>query len=440
MQVKIEEISSVKRRISVEVPAERVNTEIEKSFAGIQKKATLAGFRKGKAPLQMVKKFYRNAMQDEVMRRLYEQTLFPALDEHKLEPVDAPMIDDIALVEEGTPFKYSALIEIMPQILLGEYKGLQVKKERYVADEKAVEGEIERMRENMAQLAPVEEGTVEKGMVLTVDFSFAVPGYPEEETSGKDASVEVGNGRLLPGLEEGLIGMALGETKDITVTMPDDNPNKELAGKPGVFTVTLKEIKKKELPELNDEFAQQFGDFETIADMRTKLAEMREQQELERIKTDLKTRIIDALIEKNPLEVPDSMVRRQTDFMLENLKNRLKGQNMSLEMMGLDEDGFRQRFWGEAAQKVKGGLLVMALVEQENIAVEEADLEARYTQIAAGNDDMLSRIKEFYASQANARNSMVAEIKEDKAIAFLLENAVVTEVEAAELNAPVAGE
>ena len=109
-------------------------------------------------------------------------------------------------------------------------------------------------------------------------------------------------------------------------------------------------------------------------------------------------------------------------------------------MMGLDEDGFRQRFWGEAAQKVKGGLLVMALVEQENIAVEEADLEARYAQIAAGNDDMLSRIKEFYASQANARNSMVAEIKEDKAIAFLLDNAVVTEVEAAELNAPVAGE
>jgi trigger factor len=440
MQVQIEEINSVKRKIHVEVPAERVTAEIEKSFAGIQKKATLSGFRKGKAPMQMIKKFYRNAMQDEVMRRLYEQTLFPALEEHKLEPVDAPMIDDIAMVEEGTPFKYSALIEIMPQILLGEYKGLQVKKERYIPDEKAVEGEIERMRENMAQLAPVEEGTVEKGMVLTVDFTFAVPGYPEEETSGKDASVEVGNGRLLPGLEEGLLGMSLGETKEITVTMPDDNPNKEIAGKPGVFTVTLKEIKKKELPALDDEFAQQFGDFETIADMRTKLAEMREQHELERIKTDLKTRIIDALIEKNPLEVPDAMVRRQTEFMLENLKNRLKSQNMSLEMMGLDENGFRQRFWGEAAQKVKGGLLVMALVEKENIAVEDADLEARYAQIAAGNEDMLGRIREFYAKQANARNSMVAEIKEDKAIAFLLENAVITEVDAAELNAPVAAE
>jgi trigger factor len=347
------------------------------------------------------------------------------------------MIDDSALVEEGTPFKYSALIEIMPQILLGEYKGLQVKKERYTANEAAVEGEIQRMRENMAQLTPVEEGTVDKGMVLTVDYTFAVPG--EEETSGQDASVEVGTGRLLPGLENGLIGMSLGETRDITVTMPEDTPNKELVGKEGVFTVTLKEMKKKELPELDDDFAQQFGDFETLADMRVKLADMREQQENDRIKADLKTRVIDALIEKNPLEVPDSMVRRQTDFMLENLKNRLKSQNTSLEMMGLDDDGFRQRFWGEATQKVKGGLLVMALVEKENISINESDLEARYAQIAAGNEDMISRIKEFYASQTNARNSMVAEIKEDKAIAFLLENAVITEVDAADL-ASAAGE
>lgn len=435
MQVRVEEISSVKRKVHVEIPADRVTAEIEKSYTGIQKKATLAGFRKGKAPLQMVKKLYRGAMQDEVMRRLYEQTLFPALEEHKIEPVDAPLIDDIALVEEGTPFKYSALIEIMPQVLLHDYKGLQVKKERYTADETAVEAEIERMRENMAQLTPVTEGTVENGTVLTVDFSFVVDGHPEEETSGNDASVEIGTGRLLPGLEEGLLGMSLGETRDIAVTLPEDNPNKETAGKPGVFTVTLKEMKKKELPELNDEFSQQFGDFETLADMRVKLAEMREQQELDRIATELKTRVIDVLIEKNPLEVPDSMVRRQTDFMLENLKSRLQSQNMSLEKMGLDESGFRQRFWGEATQKVKGGLLVMALVEQENISVDESDLEARYAKISGGNDEMLPRIREFYAGQANARNALVAEIKEDKAIAFLLEHATITDVDASELAA-----
>jgi trigger factor len=434
MQVQVEEISSVKRKVSVEVPAERVNAEIEKAFAGIQKKATLSGFRKGKAPLQMIKKFYRNAMQDEVMRRLYEQTLFSALDEHKIEPVDAPLIQDMPLVEEGTPFKYAALVEIMPQILLNEYKGLQVNKERYVANTAAVEAEIERMRENMAQLVPVEDAAVEEGMVLTVDYSFSVADQPAEDSSGQDAQVEVTTGRLLPGLAEGLIGMRIGETKPIEVTLPEGDGNPELAGKQGTFTVTLKEIKKKELPELNDEFAQQFGDFETIDEMRTKLAEMREQQELERIKTDLKVRVIDALIAKNPLEVPDSMVRRQVEFMLENMKQRLQSQRMSLEMMGLNEDAFKARYWNEATQKVKGGLLVMALVEKENITVADEDLEARYAQIAAGNEEMLPRIREFYAAQANARNSLLAELKEDKAIAFLLEQSQLTEVDAAELT------
>lgn len=433
MQVQVEEINAVKRKVSVEVPAERVNAEIEKAFAGIQKKATLSGFRKGKAPLQMIKKFYRNVMQDEVMRRLYEQTLFSALDEHKIEPVDAPLIQDMPLVEEGAPFKYAALVEVMPQILLNEYTGLTVQKERYNADAGAVDAEIERMRENMAQLVPVEDGVVEQGQVLTVDYSFSAEGYPEEDSKGQDAQVEVGPGRLLPGLEEGLLGMQIGETKEINVTLPEGQGNADVAGKQGVFTVTLKEIKKKELPELNDEFAQQFGDFETLAEMRTKLAEMREQQEQDRIKTDLKVRMIDALIAKNPLEVPDSMVRRQVEFMLENMKQRLQSQRLSLEMMGLNEEAFKARYWDEAAQKVKGGLLVMALVEKENITVSDDDLEARYVQIAAGNEDMVARIREFYAGQANARNSLVAELKEEKAIAFLLEQAQVTEVDAAEL-------
>lgn len=434
MQVQVEEISAVKRKVSVEVPAERVNAEIEKAFAGIQKKATLSGFRKGKAPLQMIKKFYRNAMQDEVMRRLYEQTLFSALDEHKIEPVDAPLIQDMPLVEEGTPFKYAALVEIMPQILLNEYKGLVVKKERYNANPAAVEAEIERMRENMAQLVPVEDGVVEAGHVLTVDYSFSIEGQPEEDSNGQDAQVEVVADRLLPGLADGLLGMKIGETKDISVTLPEGQGKPETAGKQGTFTVTLKEIKKKELPELNDEFAQQFGDFETIAEMRTKLAEMREQQELERIKTDLKVRVIDALIAKNPLEVPDSMVRRQVEFMLENMKQRLQSQRLSLEMMGLNEEAFKARYWDEATQKVKGGLLVMALVEKENIAVTDEDFEGRYAQIAAGNEEMLPRIREFYAAQANARNSLVAELKEEKAIAFLLEQSQLTEVDAAELT------
>ncbi len=439
MQVNVEELSSVKRKVSIEVPEETVSAEIEKTFAGIQKKATVSGFRKGKAPLAMVKRLYQGAMQEEVMRRLYEQTLFPALKDHNIEPVDAPMIDDMALIEAGTPFKYSALIEIMPQILLKDYKGLTVKKERYNASGTAVEDEIARMRENMAQLVPVEQGSVESGMVLTVDYSFVTEGDEDNAVSGQDASVEIGSGKLLPGLEEGLIGMQIGETKGISVTVPE-TADPASAGKSGIFTITVKEMKRKELPELNDDFAQQFGEFDTMDDMRSKLAEMREQHELDRIGADFKTRVIDALIEKNPMEVPDSMVRRQLDFMLDNMKQRLKGQNMTFEMMGLTEDSFRQRFWDDAAQKVKGGLLVMALVEEENITVEDADLDARYEKLANGNPDLIERIKEFYSSQSNVKNSMYAEIKEEKAIDFLVQHATVSEVDAADLAAETKAE
>lgn len=439
MQVNVEELSSVKRKVSIEVPAETVSAEIEKTFVGIQKKATVSGFRKGKAPLAMVKRLYQGAMQEEVMRRLYEQTLFPALKDHNIEPVDAPMIDDMALIEAGTPFKYSALIEIMPQILLKDYKGLTVKKERYNASGTAVEDESARMRENMAQLVPVEQGSVESGMVLTVDYSFVTEGDEDNAVSGQDASVEIGSGKLLPGLEEGLIGMQIGETKGISVTVPE-TADPASAGKSGIFTITVKEMKRKELPELNDDFAQQFGEFDTMDDMRSKLAEMREQHELDRIGADFKTRVIDALIEKNPMEVPDSMVRRQLDFMLDNMKQRLKGQNMTFEMMGLTEDSFRQRFWDEAAQKVKGGLLVMALVEEENITVEDADLDARYEKLANGNPDLIERIKEFYSSQSNVKNSMYAEIKEEKAIDFLVQHATVSEVDAADLAAETKAE
>jgi trigger factor len=165
------------------------------------------------------------------------------------------------------------------------------------------------------------------------------------------------------------------------------------------------------------------------------MAEYLQKQESERIENELKERVIQALIEKNPLDVPQSMVKRQLDHMLENLKNRLKGQRMSIEMMGLDDEGFRLRFRDSAEDKVKGGLLLMALVEKENISVSDADLDERYEVIAAGNADMLGRIKEYYATNKNAQHALISEIKEDKAIRFLLDNAVVTEIDAAELPA-----
>jgi trigger factor len=434
MQVHVEEISPVQKKITIEIPAERVNEEIDKAYSAIQKKAKLQGFRPGKAPMQLIKRTYSDAMRDDVMRRLYQQTLYKALDEHKVEPLDSPTIES-DILEPGVPFKYSAIIEVMPQILLKEQTGLTVKKEIYVAKPENIDSELKRMQENMAQLIPLDEdAVVENGHTVSVDYSVTVAGPPEENSDAQSAEVEIGSGKLLPGFEEQLIGLKSGESKEFTLELPAGADQTESAGKNGLFKVTVKEIKRKELPELDDEFAQQFGEYETMEELHTKMVEYHEKHEQDRIDNEFKERVIQALIQKNPLDVPESMVKRQLDHMFENLKNRLKSQQMSLEMMGLDAEGFRARFRDDAIDKVRGGLLLMALVEKENISVSDDDLAAQYEKIAAGNPEMLDRIKEYYSTNQNAKNSIISEIKEDKAISYLIENAVVTEVDAEQLK------
>jgi trigger factor len=435
MQVHVEDISSVQKKITIEIPAERVNEEIDKAYSAIQKKAKIQGFRPGKAPMQLIKRTYSDAMRDDVMRRLYQETLYKAMDEHKVEPIDSPTIES-DILEPGVPFKYSAIIEVMPQILLNEPTGLIVNKEIYVSKPESIEDELKRMQENMAQIIPLEEGAaVENGHTVSVEYSIAVDGSPEENSGTQSAEVEVGSNRLIPGFEEQLIGMKLGESKEFTLELPTGDDSAESTAKKGLFSVTVNEIKRKELPELDDEFAQQFGEYDTIEDLRAKMVEYHEKHEKDRIENEFKERVIQALIKKNPMDVPESMVKRQLDHMFENLKNRLKSQQMSLEMMGLDAEGFRARFRDDAVDKVRGGLLLMALVEKENITVSDEDLAAQFEKIAAGNPDMLDRIKEYYTSNPNAKSSIISEIKEDKAISYLIDHAVVTEVDAEQLKA-----
>jgi trigger factor len=434
MQVHVEDISSVQKKITIEIPAERVNEEIEKAYSAIQKKAKIQGFRPGKAPMQLIKRTYSDAMRDDVMRRLYQDTLYKAMDEHKVEPLDSPTIES-DILEAGVPFKYSALFEVMPQILLNEYTGLTVNKEIYVAKPESIDGELKRMQENMAQLVPLDENAaVENGHTVSVDYSVAVEGSPEENSGAQSAEVEMGSNKLIPGFEEQLIGLKAGDSKEFTLDLPANGDDAESTGKKGIFSVTVKEIKRKELPELDDDFAQQFGDYDTLEALRTKMVEYHKEHEKERIENELKERVIQALIAKNPLDVPESMVKRQLDHMFENLKNRLKSQQMSLEMMGLDAEGFRARFRDDAIDKVKGGLLLMALVEKENVSVSDEDLSAYYEKIAAGNAEMLDRIKEYYSANENAKHSIISEIKEDKAISYLIDHAVVTEVDAEQLK------
>lgn len=424
----IETLSGVKKKISFEVSAERVASEIDKVYEQIRKRSAIKGFRKGKAPLSFIEKHYSSAMEGDVLKNLFDETYFKALAEHKIFPVSHPVIESDQ-VKRGEPLKYSATIEVMPEIEVKDYVGLEVKKELFVADDSVVEKRLNEMRENMAQIKPAgDDATVEQGQFVVIDFTGYVDDEPFEGGTAESYQLEIGSGRFIPGFEEQLVGMKNGEQKAITVPFPEDYWNKDLAGKNARFDVIVREIKIKELPELDDEFATQFGEFASLADLRQKICEVYEQQELGRIRTDLQDRIVKAIIEKNEIEVPSTFVDKQLELMLSNTKNRLAGQRLTLEMMGMDDEKFKAQYRDVAESQVKGSLLLEAVAKKEAIKVEPADVEKKLQEIAQESGQGIARMKEYYEQNRSARDNLEAHLAEEKVMEYLLQQAVITEV------------
>lgn len=435
MNVIVEELSPIKKKISFAIPAEHVAVEIDKSFASIQKKAAIKGFRKGKAPRAQIEKFYGAVMQEEVMKSLFQQTYYKALTEHNIMAIAHPEVEFGSAVTKGSDFSFSATVEVFPQVKVQDYTGLVVKKEQYQAKPEVIEQRIAEMRESMAELQPVEEvRPVAAGDFVVFDFDGTIDGVAIPGGSATDFMLEIGSGRFIPGFEDQLIGLPVDDECEISVTFPEDYQAKELAGKLAKFAVKIKEIKVKALPELTDDFARQFGEYETIAELRSALESQFEQQQKERIESELRDRLVEALIAKNDLEVPGAMVDQQVAQMLEGAKRRLASQRMSLEMMGMNEEQYKLQFRGVAESQVKGGLLLDALATVEGITISDEEIADRIQTIAGDDDKNRERILEFYQQNREARDNLAAHLREEKAIAFLLEAATVTEVPADQLK------
>lgn len=440
MQVTVESLSKIKKKINFEIPADRVGAEIDKAFDEIRKRANIKGFRKGKAPRTYIEKHYCAMMEQEVLKSLVQDTYFRAIHDEKLLPVAHPVIESDDLIK-GEPFKYSATVEIYPEVKIEEFAGLEVVKEKYMDDEEVVAKRLEEMRENMAQLKPVEEERpAAQGDFLTIDFKGFLGGIPFENGSAEDFQLELGAGRFIPGFEEQIIGQKVGEEKNITVTFPEDYNSKELAGKEATFAVTVKEIKVKEIPPLDDEFAKAIGDFETIAQLRAKIAEMHEKQEKQRIEADLRDRTIKAFITKNPLEIPEALVEKQLQIMLDSTKKRLDLEKLSLEMMGLDDAGYKTRFRETAEIQVKGALLIDALADQEGIKAADNEVDEKIKETAEQRNQQFETLKQFYEQNENARESLRDQLKENKVFALLLGKAIITEVPRSEIEAKTEGD
>ena len=434
MQINVESLSSIKKKINFKIPAQQVSAEVDKAYAEIRKHAAIKGFRKGKVPMGLLEKHYGDKMADDVLKSLVNDTYFKAITEHGLDPVSFPTIESDPL-KPGESFSYSATVEVFPEIVVKDYLGLEVVKEKLVQDDSAVAARLKEMQESLSQLAPAPEGhAAALGDFVIFDFLGTLDGVPFEGGQADDFQLELGSGRFIPGFEEQLVGMEVGAQGTVKVTFPEAYGSELLAGKPAEFAVTIKEIKVKELPELNDEFAKEFGEFETLDELKLKLAELQQAQEERRVDTELRERLIKGLVEKNELEVPEVLVDRQVAMMLENSKQRLASQRLSLEMMGLTDEAYKVQFRDVAREQVKGSLLLDAVADKENLQVTDADIAHQVGEIAAGTKQDPAKVANLYQTNERAKQNLVAQLREDKAVSFLLERAKVTELPKEEIQ------
>ena len=437
MNVKIEEISSIARKLHFEIGAEHVDQEIERAFRKIGKTAKIKGFRPGKVPQSVLEQYYGGQMEREVLGRLINDSYFKALDEHDIPAVGEPRIVDSSGVSRGQAFTYQAEIEVKPEVSARDYTGIALKKERFEEDGKLVDGRLEELRASRAQLEVSGKEVAEEGHSVTIDFEGFVVGVAFDGGKAEDFVLELGSGSLIPGFEEQVVGMQRGDTREIAVTFPENYGQKTLAGQPATFRVTLKEIKEKVLPALDDDFAKGFG-VDSLAALREQLATSFQLQEKSRIDNDLRERLVRELIGRNPLEVPAAMVAKQLESMYKNVENRMRSQGLSPEMLGLTPQTFAERYRSTAIDQVKGMLLLEAIGRQEGVSAEESEVDSRLEEIAAMANAPLDMVKKYYAGE-EARAGLMNQIAEEKVVRLLIDKALVEEVTKAELEQEQAG-
>jgi trigger factor len=417
MNVKVEDVNAVKKKLSFEIPAETVDVEFGKAFAKLAKTAKIPGFRPGKVPRNVLERQFGPSVEAQVFEKLVNETFFKALVEQKIDAVSVPEIVDNSLLKAGQAFTYEAHVEVRPKIEAKDYLGLELKKETFSVDDKVVEERLEQMRKSRSKVEKSERTVARMGDIAVIDFEGFVDGEAFAGGKAENHELELGSNSFIPGFEDQVAGIECGQEKDIEVTFPEDYGNQDLAGKAAVFKVRLNEVKERILPELDEDFAKEAG-LESIQDLKTKIRESIEEQEQDRIEKEFRERMIQALIQANPFDLPDAMVDSQLDFMLENLKNRMQSQGMRLEDMGITAESFKNIYRDLAIRQVKGSLILEAIAIQENLKIEEDEIQDKLDEIVETSGAPREAVMNFYSSDER-RRSLVSQMAEEKVVAFL---------------------
>lgn len=425
MSVQVENLEKNTAKLTIEVPAEKFEEAVQHSYNKNKGKFNIPGFRKGKAPFNMIKKmygvgvFYEDAV-DEVIDASYPD----AAKESGLEIVSRPSIS-IEEIEEGKAFVYTAVVAVKPEVTLGEYKGVEVQKTKSEVTEEDIETEIKRAREKNSRLITVEDRGIEDGDQVTIDFDGSVDGKRFEGGKAEDYPLTIGSHTFIDNFEEQLIGKRTGEECEVNVTFPAEYHVEELKNKPAVFKVKVKEIQRKELPEANDDFASEVSDFDTMEEYKKDLTEKLQAEKIEAAKTADEDKVVAKVIENATMEIPDQMVEEQVNGMVNDYARRLESQGISfkqyVEITGMTAEKIGEQMKPQAIKRIKTRLVLEAVVKAENIQADDAAVEEQFDKMAADFKMDKEQIKGMFGEE------QMAQLKEDlavqKAIDFLVAEA-----------------
>ena len=422
MNVNIEEISSIKKKVNVEIPVDQVTKEIDSFYGELKKKAKIKGFRPGKVPRNILERYFKDYVKTEVTQKLIQDTYPTVLSENNLHPVSPPVIDPGEL-ERGKPLQYSATVEVKPDIKIEDYLGLKIEGKKEGVKDEEVEERLKGLQNLHAQLKTVPEARpIKKGDYVIFDYEAWMDNKPLEEGKAIDFTVEVGSGRFIPDLEEKLIGLRPEEEREIEVSFPEDYGFKKWAGKTISFHVKIKELKEKILPPLDDEFAKDLGDYSSLEELKVKLKEDIGKEKELTLERQLKDQLVDQLLRANPFEVPESLVEEQSKALVSDTKLRLATQGIDLKNLSMSEEKLQEDYRALAQRQVQTFLLLEKIAAQEGITVTDEEAEERLRGIAERTQQKFDAVKRYYE-----KNNLILELRagilNEKTLNFLLQKA-----------------
>ncbi len=427
MKSTVDKLDGLARKITVEIPAERVQKAFDKVYKALQKKANIKGFRQGKAPLATIKTTYGDQVKGDVVNDLINDGYQQALEEHKLEPVGYPQVS-FEPINETQIFSFTAEVEIRPEIEVKNFEGLSVMKEKLDVADDRIATILDNIRGNQAELVSVfEDRAVSDGDVAVIDFEGKVNGEPLPNGSATGHELEIGTKNFIEGFEEGLVGMKIGESRTLSLRFPEGYHEASLSGAPVQFDVKLTAIKKKVLPEINDELAKKVGDFQSLNDLKERIRKDIEESEGKRILDDMRNRVMKALVEANPVEAPKSLVAQQKQALEEDFKGRLKQQGMNEGDFEEYKKKWAEDFEESAAFMVKSTFLLDALAEKLDLRASPSEIEEKIDEYAKQTGIEIARLKEFYG-KPERRSRLSFQVTEEKVVRYLIEKAKVSEV------------